>query len=44
MVMTILNVAINAVFKRLDRHISPSEIVQVRNPMKKSRRRLWPAD
>ena len=38
------DVAINAVFKLLDRHISHGEIVQVRNSMKKSLRQLWPAD
>ena len=38
------DVAINAVFKLLDRHISHGEIVQVRNSMKKSLRKLWPAD
>ncbi|CAN7364293.1 DUF2267 domain-containing protein [Mesorhizobium sp. LjNodule214] len=37
------DVAINAVFKLLDRHISHGEIVQVRNSMKKSLRHLWPA-
>jgi len=38
------DVAINAVFKLLDRHISHGEIVQVRNSMKKSLRKLWPMD
>ncbi|PWJ86014.1 uncharacterized protein (DUF2267 family) [Mesorhizobium loti] len=38
------DVAINAVFKLLDRHISHGEIVQVRNSMKKSLRKLWPVD
>lgn len=38
------DVAINAVFKLLDRHISKGEIIQVRNSMKKSLRLLWPAD
>ncbi|TPJ54752.1 DUF2267 domain-containing protein [Mesorhizobium sp. B2-6-4] len=38
------DVAINAVFKLLDRHISRGEIVQVRNSMKKSLRKLWPVD
>jgi uncharacterized protein (DUF2267 family) len=37
------DVAINAVFKLLDRHISHGEIVQVRNSMKKALRELWPA-
>jgi uncharacterized protein (DUF2267 family) len=32
------------VFKLLDRHISHGEIVQVRNSMKKSLRKLWPVD
>ncbi|SDA61939.1 DUF2267 domain-containing protein [Mesorhizobium qingshengii] len=36
--------AIKAVFKILDRNISHGEIVQVRNSMKKSLRRLWPMD
>ncbi|WP_157016686.1 DUF2267 domain-containing protein [Mesorhizobium xinjiangense] len=35
--------AIAAVFRLLDRHISPGEIRQVRNAMKKSLRQLWPA-
>lgn len=35
--------AIAAVFRLLDRHISPGEILQVRNSMKKSLRQLWPA-
>lgn len=38
------DVAISAVFKLLDRHISHGEIVQVRNSMKKSLRNLWPVD
>ncbi|TPK73928.1 DUF2267 domain-containing protein [Mesorhizobium sp. B2-3-14] len=38
------DVAISAVFKLLDRHISHGEIVQVRNSMKKSLRKLWPVD
>ncbi|BAB52859.1 MULTISPECIES: DUF2267 domain-containing protein [Mesorhizobium] len=38
------DVAISAVFKLLDRHISHGEITQVRNSMKKSLRELWPAD
>lgn len=38
------DVAINAVFKLLDRHISHGEIIQVRNSMKKSLRELWPVD
>ncbi|WJI42566.1 MULTISPECIES: DUF2267 domain-containing protein [unclassified Mesorhizobium] len=38
------DVAINAVFKLLDRHISHGEIVQVRNSMKKSLRNLWPVN
>jgi uncharacterized protein (DUF2267 family) len=38
------DVAINAAFKLLDRHISHGEIVQVRNSMKKSLRKLWPVD
>lgn len=38
------DVAINAVFKLLNRHISHGEIVQVRNSMKKSLRKLWPVD
>ncbi|TPK42164.1 DUF2267 domain-containing protein [Mesorhizobium sp. B2-5-4] len=38
------DVAINAVFTLLDRHISHGEIVQVRSSMKKSLRELWPAD
>ncbi|PBC19520.1 MULTISPECIES: DUF2267 domain-containing protein [unclassified Mesorhizobium] len=38
------DVAIRAVFKLLDRHISHGEITQVRNSMKKSLRELWPAD
>lgn len=36
--------AVAAVFRLLDRHISHGEIVQVRNSMKKSLRELWPAD
>ena len=36
--------AVAAVFRLLDRHISHGEIVQVRNSMKKSLRKLWPAD
>lgn len=39
-----VDVAIAAVFRLLDRHISHGEIVQVRNSMKKSLRHLWPAD
>lgn len=42
--MTIFSVAINAVFKRLGRHISHGEIAQVRNSMQKSLRQPWPAD
>jgi len=38
------DVAISAVFKLLDRHVSQGEIVQVRNTMKKSLRQLWPVD
>jgi uncharacterized protein (DUF2267 family) len=38
------DVAVNAVFMLLDRHISHGEIVQVRASMKKSLRQLWPAD
>ena len=38
------DVAIKAVFKLLDRHISHGEIIQVRNSMKKSLRELWPVD
>ncbi|TGQ73336.1 DUF2267 domain-containing protein [Mesorhizobium sp. M00.F.Ca.ET.186.01.1.1] len=38
------DVAINAVFRLLDRHISHGEIVQVRNSMKTSLRNLWPMD
>ncbi|MBZ9672276.1 DUF2267 domain-containing protein [Mesorhizobium sp. ES1-3] len=38
------DVAISAVFKLLDRHLSHGEIVQVRNSMKKSLRKLWPVD
>ncbi len=34
--------SIAAVFQLLDRHLSHGEIVQVRNSMKKSLRRLWP--
>lgn len=33
---------IAAVFRLLDRHLSHGEIVQVRNSMRKSLRRLWP--
>lgn len=33
---------ISAVFSLLDRHLSHGEIVQVRNSMRKSLRRLWP--
>jgi uncharacterized protein (DUF2267 family) len=40
---TDFDLAINAVFKLLDRHISQGESVQVRNSMKKSLRELWPA-
>jgi uncharacterized protein (DUF2267 family) len=39
-----IDLAIKAVFKVLDRHISHGEIVQVRNSMKKSLRQLWPMD
>ncbi|MBZ9798504.1 DUF2267 domain-containing protein [Mesorhizobium sp. ES1-4] len=38
------DVAIAAVFKLLDRHISHGEIVHVRNSLKKSLGRLWPVD
>ncbi|TPM18190.1 DUF2267 domain-containing protein [Mesorhizobium sp. B2-3-5] len=38
------DVALNAVFALLERHISHGEIVQVRNSLKKSLRQLWPAD
>lgn len=38
------DVAINTLFKLRDRHISHGEIVQVRNSMKKSLRKLWPVD
>lgn len=38
------DVAIKAVFRLLDRHISHGEIVQVRNSIRKSLRNLWPAD
>lgn len=34
--------AIAAVFRLLDRHVSPGEIAQARATMKKSLRRLWP--
>ncbi|MBB3146814.1 uncharacterized protein (DUF2267 family) [Phyllobacterium trifolii] len=37
------NVAVAAVFKLMDRHISQGEITQVRNSMQKSLRNLWPA-
>ena len=37
------DVAINAVFRLLDRHISRGESFQVRNSMKKALRELWPA-
>ncbi|WP_245431997.1 DUF2267 domain-containing protein [Aminobacter aminovorans] len=37
-----LDEAISAVFSLLDRHLSHGEIVQVRNSMRKSLRRLWP--
>ncbi|CAI2934394.1 protein of unknown function [Aminobacter niigataensis] len=37
-----LDEAIGAVFSLLDRHLSHGEIVQVRNSMRKSLRRLWP--
>lgn len=40
---TDLDVAINAVFKLIDRHIAQGESVQVRASMKKSLRQLWPA-
>jgi uncharacterized protein (DUF2267 family) len=36
------DVAVNAVFRLLDRHISRGESVQVRNSMKKALRELWP--
>lgn len=36
--------AVTAVFRLLDRHISPGEIEDVRNSMKKTLRDLWPAD
>ncbi|BCH24219.1 DUF2267 domain-containing protein [Mesorhizobium sp. L-8-3] len=38
------DMAITAVFRLLDRHVSHGEIVQVRNSMKKALRELWPAD
>ncbi|MEI9412239.1 DUF2267 domain-containing protein [Mesorhizobium salmacidum] len=38
------DIAINAVFTLLERHISHREIVQIRSSMKKSLRELWPAD
>lgn len=37
------DVAVAAVFKLMDRHISQGEITQVRNSMQKSLRNLWPA-
>lgn len=37
------DVAVAAVFRLLDRHISQGEIDDVRNSMKKSRRQFWPA-
>jgi uncharacterized protein (DUF2267 family) len=37
------DIAINAVFQLLDRHISRGESFQVRNSMKKALRELWPA-
>ena len=37
------DVAINAVFRLLDRHISRGESFQIRSSMKKSLRELWPA-
>lgn len=37
------DVAINAVFRLLDRHISRGESFQVRSSMKKGLRELWPA-
>lgn len=37
------DVAINAVFRLLDRHLSRGESFQVRSSMKKSLRELWPA-
>ncbi len=37
-------VAVAAVFRLLERHVSHGEIVQVRNSMKKTLRDLWPAD
>lgn len=36
--------AVRAVFRLLDRHVSPGEIDDVRTSMKKSLRHLWPAD
>ena len=36
------DVAIAAVFRLIDRHISQGEITQVRNAMQKSLRNLWP--
>lgn len=36
--------AVTAVFRLLDRHVSPGEIEDVRNSMKKTLRDLWPAD
>ena len=36
-------IAIGAVFRLLDRHISSGEITQVRSSMRKSLRKLWPA-
>lgn len=38
------DVAVAAVFKLMDRHISQGEITQVRNSMQKSLRNLWPAN
>jgi len=36
------DVAVNAVFRLLDRHVSRGESVQVRNSMRKALRELWP--
>lgn len=37
-------VAIAAVFRVLDRHISHGEVVQIRQSMQKTLRELWPTD
>lgn len=36
--------AIGAVFRLIDRHVSPGEVEQVRNSMRKALQQLWPAD